>query len=851
MSEDDPQKKTPEHTQPSSDSLPEAEGQTAKRDDSQNVQLTISISGATLSGENTTRQLPQHIPLLPLRDIVIFPAMAASLLVGREESCNAVNAALGEKRIISLFTQKDPEKETPQLEDLYEFGVEAKILQYLKMPDGAMKILVEGQRRMHLNTIIEGDVRRADGQIHDSITAGTEDERLAEGLLSRVLEQFEKYSEMNNKISDQFPEKMLEEGDPDRIADFLAQILPIKLEEKQNLLSCLSISERLSLLLEFIEKEISIQMVERKIRGRVRNQMEKSQKEFYLSEQIKAIRHELGEGEDARSELEELEEKIKKTGLPKEVEEKARGELKRLKNMSLGSAESTVIRNYLDWILDVPWKKQSRLKHDIRQADKVLKADHYGLTKVRERILEHLAVQARSKDVRGSILCFVGPPGVGKTSLGRSIAKATGREFIRMALGGVRDESEIRGHRRTYIGAMPGRIIQGMKKAGTRNPLILLDEIDKLGSDWRGDPSSALLEVLDPEQNKAFNDHFLEVDYDLSKVLFITTANSMDIPRALRDRMEIIPIEGYTEEEKLQIAQRHLMSRIQKDSALKKHEWVVSKQVVMDIIRHYTRESGVRNLERELRSLARKTVKSLLENPKRQTVKITSSNLHKFLGVRKYKFRSKDEVNQVGVINGLAWSQAGGDILSIEAVSYPGEGKVSKTGKLGDVMKESIEAAENLLRAQAHKYGITQEKLKETNVHLHVPEGATPKDGPSAGLAMTLALISVLSGIPVRADVAMTGEITLRGKVLEIGGLKLKLLAAARGGIAKVLIPADNEKDLLDIPSSIKKSLEIIPVQHIDEAIGHVLESTPCPIIEPMVSQKVMEPDRDKLPLSH
>ncbi len=797
-------------------------------------------------------QHPRHLPIVALRDMVVFPAMAASLLVGREDSILAVNAALKENRTIALFTQKDPETESPELDDLYDFGIEAKILQYLKMPDGAIKVLVEGQRRMNLHAIISADVRRADADYRDSSNTGTEDIALSEGLLKRVLEKFAQYGETNSKVSDQFPEDLLKENNPEKISDFLAQILPAKLEQKQSLLATLSVSERLAIILEIIENEMSIQLVERKIRGRVKNQMERSQKDFYLNEQIKAIKKELGEGEGERSELEELEQRIVKTAFPTEVAEKAMTEFKRLKNMSAVSAEATVIRTYLDWLLDVPWDKQSRLKHDIRRADKVLKADHYGLNKVRERILEHLAVQARSKNVRGSILCFVGPPGVGKTSLGKSIAKATGREFVRMALGGVRDESEIRGHRRTYIGAMPGRIIQAMKKAGTNNPLILLDEIDKLGGDFRGDPSSALLEVLDPEQNKNFNDHYLEVDYDLSKVLFVTTANSLDIPSALRDRMEIISIEGYTEEEKCEIAKRHLIARITKESGLRKKEWNVSPQVITDVIRYFTREAGVRGLERELRKLARKSVKILLESKARKSVNIRTRNLHKFLGARKYRFRSKEDGNVIGVVNGLAWSQVGGDILSIEAVAYPGNGKFSKTGKLGEVMKESVEAAEHLLRHQAMNFGISRERLKETSVHVHVPEGATPKDGPSAGMAMTFALISVLSEIPIRQDVAMTGEITLRGKVLEIGGLKLKLLAAARGGISKVLIPEDNRKDLEEMPASVLRALEIIPVRYLEDALPHVLEFLPQPIVEDVVAAEASQnPIENAKPLAH
>ena len=807
--------------------------------------------------------LPTNLPLLPLRDIVVFPDMAASLLVGRPESIEATNAALTEQRLIGLFTQRDPDCETPTADDLYPFGVTARILQYLKMPDGAIKILIEGIERTHLQSIIaassdpEINYRRVEIEYAPSIYADQEEANLAQGLLSRVLEKFESYTEMNSKISDQFPENMLENKEPDQIADFIAQILPANIENKHRLLASTRVAERLSILLEIIESELSIQMVERKIRGRVKSQMEKSQKEFYLSEQIKAIKQELGEDEDTRSELEELEGRIKATSFPREVREKAQTELKRLKNMSPVSAEATVIRNYLDWLLDVPWKKRSKLKNDIAAAEKTLKKDHYGLHKVRERVLEHLAVQARSKDVRGSILCFVGPPGVGKTSLGRSIASATGREFVRMSLGGVRDESEIRGHRRTYIGAMPGRIIQAMKKAKMLNPLILLDEVDKLGSDWRGDPSSALLEVLDPEQNANFNDHYLEVDYDLSKVLFVTTANSLNIPGPLRDRMEIIRLDGYTEDEKVQIARRHLIPKITKDSALKNHEWHISPQVLIDIIRHYTRESGVRGLERSLRSLARKAVKILMQSKNRKQVKFTTQNLGKYLGPRKYRFTSKGSENQVGLVNGLAWSEVGGDVLHIEAVAYPGDGKVSKTGKLGDVMKESIEAAEHYLKSRAENFGISREKLKATSIHLHVPEGATPKDGPSAGVAMAMSMISVLTGIPIVNEVAMTGEITLRGKVLEIGGLKLKLLAAARGGIRKVLIPEDNVKDLEDIPQSILKTLEIVPIGSLKDALPHVLERAPEPIpVEPAPATPAEQAsseknDNDPAPISH
>ena len=770
------------------------------------------------------------LPLLPLRDLVIFPEMAASLLVGRDDSIAAVNTALENRHMIALFTQREVDCEHPGAADLHEVGVEAKILQFLKMPDGTIKLLVEGQRRIHFSQLFENNGVR---MITPEYLACTDDTgALAEGLVKRVLEQFERYNNLAGKSSDQYPENLLEEQNAGKIADFIAQILPGDLGQKQRYLETLSVTKLLELLLENIENHINIQLVERKIKGRVKNQMERSQKEFYLSEQIKAIKQELGESDEIRSELEELDGRIKSAGMPKDAEEKAALELKRLKQMSATSAEATVLRNYLDWLLDVPWKKRSRLVLDIRKADKSMKADHYGLNKVREKILEHLAVQARNKNTRGSILCFVGPPGVGKTSLGKSIAQATGREFVRMALGGVRDESEIRGHRRTYIGAMPGRIIQGMKKAKTVNPLFLLDEIDKLGNDWRGDPTSALLEVLDPEQNKAFSDHYLEVDYDLSKVMFVTTANTLNIPAPLRDRMEIVEIDGYTEEEKKHIAHRHLMPKIMKDAGLKKNEWQVSPSVVLDLIRHYTREAGVRGLERNLMSLARKAVKQLLENPKHQHIKVTRTNLAKFLGPKRYTFHSKNTQNQIGVVNGLAWSSVGGDILHIEAVAYPGDGKFSKTGKLGEVMKESIEAAEHLLRARANHFGIKREMLKKTSIHVHVPEGATPKDGPSAGLAMLCAMISVLSQIPIKQDVAMTGEITLRGKILPIGGLKQKLLAAARGGVRLVLIPEENRKDLVDVPKSIQQHLKIIPVSYLDEALEHVLETLPEPVVD-------------------
>jgi ATP-dependent Lon protease len=746
--------------------------------------------------------------------------MVVPLFVGREKSVRALDEVMrGDKQIL-LATQKNSADDDPAPDAIYDVGAIATVLQLLKLPDGTVKVLVEGKARAAISRFTStGDFYEAE-VVEIADEAGESNE--AEALSRAVIEHFENYVKLNKKVPPEALSSIPQITEPSKLADQVASHLSVKIADKQDLLQTFEVPRRLERVYALMEGEISVLQVEKKIRSRVKRQMEKTQREYYLNEQMKAIQRELGETDDARDEILELEKRIRKTKLSKEARAKADGELKKLKNMSPMSAESTVVRNYLDWLLSIPWGKAKTKPIDLKKAEQILEDDHYGLDKVKERILEYLAVQARTGTVKGPILCLVGPPGVGKTSLGRSIAKATGREFVRLSLGGVRDEAEIRGHRRTYIGSMPGKIIQSMKKAKTTNAFMLLDEIDKLGADWRGDPSSALLEVLDPAQNSTFGDHYLEVDYDLSQVMFVTTANSLNMPQPLLDRMEVIRIPGYTEDEKLEIAKRHLLPKVQKDNGLKDGEWIVPDEAIRDLIRYYTREAGVRNLERELGNLARKSVREL-ETNKTKSITIDDVLLDKFAGVRRFHHGETDETDQVGIVTGLAWTEFGGDILTIEAVRMPGKGRMTVTGNLKEVMKESISAAASFVRSRATRYGIKPPLFEKTDVHVHVPEGATPKDGPSAGVAMTVAMVSVLTGIAVRKDVAMTGEITLRGRVLAIGGLKEKLLAALRSGIKTVLIPAENVKDLADIPDNVKSALEIIPVATADEALAHAL----------------------------
>ena len=763
--------------------------------------------------------------LLPLRDIVVYPKMIVLLFVGREKSIKALQKSVDNDQNIVLVTQKDPSVEDPQKEDVFQIGTLGTVLQLLKLPDDTVKVLVEGLERVRLD-----NVEPSDAGLEAEITIlpdSKDDNPELEGIVRAVLSQFEEYVKLSKKIPPEVLVSVNQIEDYTKLADTIASHLALKLADKQALLEGKSLSERFEMLLGFMDAEITMLEVENRIRNRVRKQMEKSQKEYYLNEQMKAIQKELGDDEE--DEIAGYMSKIDKTKLSKEARERALSEVKKLKNMGSNSAEATVVRNYLDWLLDIPWHKRSRINKDLKVAMDVLNADHYGLDKVKERIIEFLAVQARSDKVRGPILCLVGPPGVGKTSLGKSIAKATGRSFVRTSLGGMRDEAEIRGHRRTYIGSMPGKVIKGMKKAGTTNPLFLFDEIDKLGNDYRGDPSSALLEVLDPEQNATFNDHYLEVDYDLSDVMFVTTANSLDMPRPLLDRMEIIRLSGYTEDEKIEIAKRHLLPKIFNENGVKKNELDISEDAIRDIIRYYTREAGVRNLERELSTIARKAVKDILlgKDKKEKTVKVTAKNLEKYLGVIKYRFGEAEEKDQIGVTTGLAWTEVGGDILFIEAVDMPGKGIVKQTGKLGDVMKESIETAYSVVRAHSKELGIDPDIFEKTDIHVHVPEGATPKDGPSAGIAMYTTLVSVLTQIPVKKDVAMTGESTLQGRVLPIGGLKEKLLSALRGGIKTVIIPEENEKDLAEIPDNVKEGLKIIPVSNVKEVLKIALAKMP------------------------
>ena len=767
-------------------------------------------------------------PVLPLRDIVVFPHMIVPLFVGREKSVNALEEVKREDKQILLVAQKDAQKEDPQSGDLYDVGTLASILQLLKLPDGTIKVLVEGGQRARVKQFTENDSfleAEADVIAEDE----SSEERDLDALRRSVVSQFEQYIKLNKKIPPEVLNTVSQIEEPSKLADTVASHLSLKIADKQELLEADTVAERLEKIYGYIEGEIGGLEAEKRVRNRVKKQMEKTQREYYLNEQLKAIRKELGEGDDGQDELQELEDKLKKAKLPKQVREKADQELKKLKNMSPMSAESTVVRNYLDWIVAVPWKKRSKLKNDLQYAREVLDADHYGLTKVKERILEYLAVQQRMGKVKGPILCLVGPPGVGKTSLGKSIARATNRQFVRQSLGGVRDEAEMRGHRRTYIGSMPGKVVQGMKKAGTTNPLFLLDEVDKLGADWRGDPTSALLEILDPEQNDKFVDHYLDVEYDLSGVMFITTANTLDMPPALLDRMEIIRIPGYTEDEKVEIAKRHLIKKQREENGLTEQEWSLSDTALRELIRRYTREAGVRNLEREVGTLARKAVKEI-QLGKAKQVHITKQNLEKYAGVPRFKHTEAETEDLVGVATGMAWTEVGGELLSVESVTVPGKGKVTSTGKLGDVMKESIQASEYFIKARAPEFGIQPNLLDRKSVHVHVPEGGTPKDGPSAGIAMVTSIVSALTGIPVRHDVAMTGEVTLRGRVLAIGGLKEKLLAAMRGGIKTVLIPKQNEKDLADIPNNVKRGLEIVPVDTVDEVLDKALTTKPTPV---------------------
>ena len=761
------------------------------------------------------------LPILPLRDIVVFPDMVAPLFVGRDKSVRALEMVDEGENEILLIAQRDASVEDPEADDLHPMGTVATILQLLKLPDGTVKVLVEGQSRARLERLNNrGDYLDADIVVLDAPDAPAEEVKV---LARAVIDQFENYVKLNRKLQPDAVATITKITDPGKLADTVAAQLSVKLADKQELLEISDAKERLEKVFSLMEGEMGMLEMERKIKSRVKRQMEKTQREYYLNEQMKAIQRELGEQDEQRDELTELEDKLRETPLTEEARTKADGELRKLRQMSPMSAESTVVRNYLDWISALPWGKHKDISTDLTNAETILDDDHYGLEKVKERILEYLAVQKRTQKMRGPILCLVGPPGVGKTSLGKSIARATGRDFVRVALGGVRDESEIRGHRRTYIGSMPGRIIQSMKKAKSGNPLFLLDEIDKLGMDHRGDPASALLEVLDPEQNATFNDHYLEVDYDLSDVMFITTANSLNMPQPLLDRMEIIRIAGYTEDEKLQIAVRHLVPKIRKDHGLADTEWMVHESAIRDLVRYYTREAGVRNLEREIARLARKSVRKLGQDEAITSQTITAENLADFAGVRKFRFGLADQENQIGAVTGLAWTEVGGDLLTIEAVQMPGRGGMKVTGNLRDVMKESIQAANSLVRARAVSLGIKPSSFNTTDIHVHVPEGATPKDGPSAGIAMTTAIVSLLTNNPVRRDVAMTGEVTLRGNVLPIGGLKEKLLAALRGGIKTVLIPQENAKDLVDVPDTVTEHMTIVPVSDVSEVLAHAL----------------------------
>ena len=793
---------------------------------------------------NAKRTQQRTLPVLPLRDVVVFPYMVMPLFVGRAKSISALDEAMNEGKQLLLVSQKQADLEEPTVDDVFDVGTIANIIQLLKLPDGTVKVLVEGQQRAKINQLNDGEDHFSAEITPIETTFG--DEKELDVVKAAVLNEFESYLQLNKKIPADVLGALQRIDDADRLADTMAAHIPVTVRHKQSVLELADVQERLEYLLGMMESEADILQVEKRIRGRVKKQMEKSQRNYYLSEQIKAIRKEMdeGESEDTIDEVEQLRQKVEAAGMPADVRDKVESELQKLKMMSAMSAEATVVRSYVEWMLQVPWHKRTKVKKDIAKAQQVLDADHYGLERVKERILEYLAVQARLNKIKGPILCLVGPPGVGKTSLGQSIANATGRKYVRMALGGVRDEAEIRGHRKTYIGALPGKLIQKMAKVGVKNPLFLLDEIDKMSSDMRGDPASALLEVLDPEQNTTFNDHYLEVDYDLSDVMFVATSNSMNIPGPLLDRMEVIRLSGYTEDEKLNIAIQHLLQKQIERNGLKKGELTIEENAILDIIRYYTREAGVRGLEREISKICRKAVKNLLVNPKVKSITVNSDNLHDYLGVKRFEFGKADTQNRVGEVTGLAWTEVGGDLLTIETASVVGKGKLTFTGSLGDVMKESIQAAMTVVRARAEKLGINSEFHEKRDIHIHVPDGATPKDGPSAGIAMCTALVSCLTGNPVRADVAMTGEISLRGKVLPIGGLKEKLLAAHRGGIKTVLIPKDNVKDLEEIPDNVKENLAIHAVETIDEVLGLALENPPEGIEFVKVETKAKAPRR-------
>jgi ATP-dependent Lon protease len=794
------------------------------------------------------------IPVLPLRDVVVYPHMVIPLFVGREKSINALDTAMQVDKKILLVAQKNAEIDDPSIDDIHEIGTLSTILQLLKLPDGTVKVLVEGVERARITSFdsVEAFFTANVEIVHSS----DEDKEKELGVLTRsLLAIFDQYVKLNKKVPPEILTSLSGIDEPGRLADTIAAHMSLKLDEKQRLLEIESSRERLERLMGLIESEIDVMQIEKRIRGRVKQQMEKSQREYYLNEQMKAIQKELGEMEDAPNELEELQQKIEKAGMSKEAKAKANSELNKLRMMSPMSAEATVVRNYIDWLVSVPWKKRSKIRHDLAAAEAVLEEDHYGLEKVKERILEYLAVQQRVNKLKGPILCLVGPPGVGKTSLGRSIARATNRKFTRMSLGGVRDEAEIRGHRRTYIGSLPGKIVQNLSKVGVRNPLFLLDELDKMSMDFRGDPSSALLEVLDPEQNHAFNDHYLEVDFDLSDTMFVATANTMNIPGPLLDRMEVIRIPGYTEDEKINIAMRYLLTKQIKSNGLKENELQVSEKAIRDIIRYYTREAGVRNLEREISKICRKVVKELVLEKHDQKIMVTPRNIDKYLGVKRFRYGRAEERDQVGQVTGLAWTEVGGELLTIESAIVPGKGKLIHTGQLGEVMQESIQAATTVVRSRASLLGIDPDFYQKYDIHIHVPEGATPKDGPSAGVGMCTALVSSLSDIPVRADVAMTGEITLRGEVLPIGGLKEKLLAAHRGGISIVLIPEENRKDLAEIPKNVKDKLDIRPVKWIDEVLEVALQRHPLPLTHVVAKDEdqkdVKEKEKEKTTGKH
>ena len=801
-----------------------------------------------MSGHPILPAEPITLPLLPLRDVVVFPHMVIPLFVGRPKSIKALEAAMEAGRQIMLVAQKAAGKDEPKPDDMFEMGCVSSILQMLKLPDGTVKVLVEGLQRATTRKIEDGEEHFTAEVV--PIPPEADDQPEVEALRRAVTQQFDQYVKLNKKIPPEILTSIAGIDDAGRLADTIAAHLPLKLDAKQSVLDLSEVGKRLEKLLDLLEHEVDILQVEKRIRGRVKRQMEKSQREYYLNEQVKAIQKELGDGEEG-ADMEELEKKIQAARMPKDARKKAESELKKLKLMSPMSAEATVVRNYIDTLVNLPWAKKTKIKHDLANAEAVLNEDHYGLDKVKERILEYLAVQQRVDKVKAPILCLVGPPGVGKTSLGQSVARATGRKFVRMALGGVRDEAEIRGHRRTYIGSMPGKVIQSLSKVGTRNPLFLLDEIDKLGMDFRGDPSSALLEVLDPEQNHTFADHYIEVDYDLSDVMFVATSNSLNIPPALLDRMEVIRLSGYTEDEKVNIAQRYLLPKQRGNNGVKDEELEVTEDAIRGVIRYYTREAGVRSLEREISKICRKVVKGLQLKAYDSKVVVNEDNLNEFLGVRKYDFGRAEKKNQVGQVVGLAWTEVGGDLLTIEATAMPGKGNIIRTGSLGDVMKESVEAARTVVRSRARRLGIKDELFEKRDIHVHVPDGATPKDGPSAGIAMTTAFVSALTGIPVRADVAMTGEITLRGEVTAIGGLKEKLLAAHRGGIKTVMIPEENVKDLQDIPENVKNQLEIVPVRWIDRVLEVALETYPQALPEEEVAatatpaEKVADPKPD------